>query len=383
MRGAARPLVIVARSARALAAAARRAGYAPAVVDLFGDVDTRASAARYRRCRAANGFDFDPAALTAAVASLAGRARPPLVWGGGLEKHAGALAACAQHCELLGTAPAALDAIVSPARRAERLHALDIDTPEIAFGRVPVHGLWLRKRIGEAGGWHVRHACAGEALDADSYAQRHVHGRTLSVSFVASTARVQILGCCAQLFVPTADRPFAWAGAIGGIALPGRVLRSITAALPRLVDAFALRGLCGVDFVLDADARWWLVDLNPRPTATLELLAAPAPALRAHLAACRDRDWRDVRPRARPAALAVAWLRDPIRVPKSLDWPAWVADRPGVGARLPRGAPLCTVRADGVTAEAALHALQRRLGVLGALLGCGPLMLPDCRQPDP
>ncbi|MGE3771810.1 MAG: ATP-grasp domain-containing protein [Gammaproteobacteria bacterium] len=382
VRRAARPLLVVARSARALAQAARAAGHVPRVVDLFGDVDTRASAARYRRCAAREGFDFDAETLVAAVAALAGRDRPPLVWGGGLEGRPALLAACARHCELLGTAPAALPAIVSPLQRAEHLRRLGIATPEVAFGRVPARGEWLCKRVGESGGWHVRRALPGEPLDAACYAQRRVQGRALSVSFLAAARRVQVLGYSAQLFVPSAARPYAWAGAIGGIPLPRRLRQAIAAALPSLVEAFALRGLCGFDFVLDADARWWLVDLNPRPTASVELLVSPAAALRAHLAACREREWRTLAPRKRPWALAVPWLGDPIRVPKSLDWPAWVADRPGAGARLPRGAPLCSVRASGSTAEAALRALHRRLLGLGELLGGVVLPLPDCRPPN-
>ena len=68
---AARPLLVVARSARALAQAARAAGYAPRVIDLFGDADTRACAARYRRCRVQNGYDLDLDAALAAIAAFA------------------------------------------------------------------------------------------------------------------------------------------------------------------------------------------------------------------------------------------------------------------------------------------------------------------------
>ncbi len=343
-----RPLVVLARSARALAQAARAAGYAPRVIDLFGDADTRDCAARYRRCRAQYGYDFDPDAAIAAI---------------------------------IGTPPTALPAVISPRVRARRLRRLGIATPDLASARVPTRGAWLVKRSGEAGGWHVRAGVPGEALGGGHYAQRLVQGRSLSVSFVAGAQRVQIIGYAAQLFAARAESPYAWAGAVGGIAPPPRVQRSIAAALPSLVAAFALRGLCGFDFVLDGDGRWWLVDLNPRPTATLELLAPPAAALRAHLAACRGRDWRDIVPRARPWALTVPWLTRPIRLPKSLDWPAWVADRPGAGARLPRGAPLCSVRAAGKTAEGALRALHRRLRALGDLLGSDAWSLPDWRPP--
>lgn len=376
-----RPLLVVARSARALAQAARAAGYAPRVVDLFGDVDTRASAARYLRVAPTRDFRFDDDALLAAIARLAGRQKPPLVWGGGLEGSPALLGACRQHCEVLGTAPEALAAIVSPAERYRRLQALGVATPAVATARVPATGRWLCKQGGEAGGLHVRVAAPGMSLAAAEYAQAFVRGRSLSVALLAGHRRVQVLGCSAHLFVPASAAPFGWSGAIGGITLPRRVRRDIDDVVPALAEAFGLRGLCGIDFVLDGDERWWVVDINPRPTATLELLVSPGAALRAHLAACRDRDWRDLVPRARRRALAVPYLSDPIRVAKSLDWPAWVADRPGPGARLPRGAPLCSVMATGDTADAALRALHRRLSRLGRLLG-GAFPLPVPRQPD-
>ncbi len=386
-RRAERPLLVVARSARALTQAARAAGYAPRVIDQFGDVDTRASAERFRLCPPLPDFRFDAEQLLATVARLAGRARPPLVWGGGLEALPALLEACAEHCELLGTAPRALPAIVSPTRRRARLAALGLATPDIALGRVPARGRWLRKCVAQAGGLHVRFAeAAGAALDDDEYAQRFVAGRSLSVCFVAGARRVQVLGYCAHLFAAQSAQPyvppFAWAGALGGIAPAPRVRRTLEAALPALIEAFALRGLCGIDFILDADGDCWIVDLNPRPTATLELLVAPAAALRAHVAACRDLEWPTLAPRARPRALAVPYVSDPIRLAKSLDWPAWIADRPTAGARLPRGAPLCSVGATGPTTAAALRALQCRLSRLGELLGGVAFPSLDCRQPD-
>ena len=55
-------ILIAALSARALAEAARRAGFVPLVVDCFGDEDTRAAAAGYRQL---------PHALTRGFAAVA------------------------------------------------------------------------------------------------------------------------------------------------------------------------------------------------------------------------------------------------------------------------------------------------------------------------
>lgn len=380
--GARRPLLILARSARALAQAARAAGYAPLIVDQFGDADTLAAAWQFRCIPPTAAFGWREAAVVAAVGQLAGGRRPPLVWGGGLEGVPRLLRRLASHCDVLGTPPDALATITDPEARYARLRACDVATPEVAVGRVPRRGRWLAKRVGQAGGLHVREALPGSALGAGEYAQRHVVGRSLSVNFVAGRARVDVLGYAAHLFWPQARAPYAHAGAIGGIPVSRDLDRRIRAALPTLVDAFELRGLGGLDFVLDATGDWWVVDINPRPTATVELLARPASALRAHLAACGGQDWRAVVTRRRPRALAVPYVDVPIRVAKSLDWPAWIADRPIAGARLPRGAPLCSVWADGSTADDALARLTGRLARLRRLVGSAPAPLPVARQPE-
>ena len=382
-RAAPRPLLIVARSARALACAARAAGHAPRVIDMFGDTDTRAAATHLRVVPHTADFRFESAPLLAAVDALAGARALPLIWGGGLEAEIDLLQALAVRHEMLGTPPSALPAITGAAERRASLVALGLATPEVAFGRVPAQGNWLRKCAAQAGGFHVTAAVPGARLANGDYAQRYVHGRSMSAAFLAAPTRVELLGVCTHLFWPGVARPWIWAGATAGEPASPRLLRALTGALPRLVAAFGLRGLCGVDFVLAGEDDWSIVDINPRPTATLDLLVTPASALRAHLAACRGAAWSVVQRRRHPRAQAIVYLDDPIRVAKSLDWPAWVADRPGAGVRLPRGAPLCTVAAEGVTADAARARLAARIRRLRRLFGRDDGPLPTDRQPPP
>jgi predicted ATP-grasp superfamily ATP-dependent carboligase len=54
--------------------------------------------------------------------------------------------------------------------------------------------------------------------------------------------------------------------------------------------------------------------------------------------------------------MAVVYAVNDGTAPLEIAWPAWVADRPAPGARMERGAPVCTVlaRADTATAVRAL-----------------------------
>src|SRR5262249_62260060 len=75
-------VLIAAVSGRALAASARRAGYAPLVTDFFGDQDTIAAAHAHVRIKPRNGRDIDPDELIVALQTLA-VGREPTGAGGG------------------------------------------------------------------------------------------------------------------------------------------------------------------------------------------------------------------------------------------------------------------------------------------------------------
>src|SRR5690349_21196130 len=79
-------VVIVAASGRALAASARRGGYAPRVIDYFGDSDTLALAQAHVRLDDGLARGITPHALDRALAKVIGTARPRgVVWGTGFE----------------------------------------------------------------------------------------------------------------------------------------------------------------------------------------------------------------------------------------------------------------------------------------------------------
>ncbi len=375
-------ILIVARAARQLAAAAAAAGYRPLVVDCFGDEDTRRYAGRVLVTPTGPGYRFRPRRLLADLARLAPAGEGlPLVWGAGFEADPGLIETLAARYQVLGSDPRGLAELTTPRAFATRLASLGLPHPGLGSGRVPARGRWLVKRRGDAGGWHVREAPPRAALADNEYAQAFVPGRSLSVAFIAAGDEVEVLGFSEHLAWPGAAAAFGYAGAVGGARLPAGLRRAVTAALPRLARAFGLRGLCGCDFIAEADGSWSLLEINARPTATFDLLAAPGSAFRAHLAACCGETRGRLRPRQRVHAHAICHVPDPIQIPNSVDWPAWVADRPCAGARLPRGAPMCTVRADGISPADALAALARRVLRLRRLLDIEDPTVPVFRRP--
>ncbi|MSQ69380.1 MAG: ATP-grasp domain-containing protein [Gammaproteobacteria bacterium] len=365
-----REVLIFARAGRQLAAAALAAGYRALVADVFGDVDTRALATHWAALPAGRGLRLDAAGVAEVSRQFSARApHAALVWGSGFERREALLQRLAGQHEVLGTSGAALRTLWEPARLSQRLRELDIPTPALRFSRVPRRGRWLAKQIGSAGGAHVRWARPGAALGRTAFAQAHCAGRSLSVSLVAGVGEVAVLGFCEHLFWPGAARPFEYGGALVVRDLPPAVTQRITSALVRLCPALGLVGLCGVDFVLDAQQRWWLIEINPRPTATFDLLAHAGDVFRAHLAASRGQPLPAIRTVGALRAQAVYYAPAAISVPNSLNWPAWTADRPQGGSTWPCGAPVCTVRASARTPAATRRKLQQRLHALAGLLG--------------
>jgi len=367
------PWLVVAISGRALAQSARRGGHATVVLDCFADRDTAATAHACRAVVARERLHFDRRALFAAARTLAPAALSAgLVYGSGFEGRGAWLGRLAQGRRLAGNHPDVIAELRDPRRFFPLLQRLGIEHPESRVTRPADLEGWLVKRPGSAGGVAVRWAAsAGRSLPGDYY-QRWTPGRLRSALFLADGRRALLVGCNRPWTDPRPGLPFLYGGAVGRIGLPPAVERDLRHRLDALVAATGLRGLNGLDFLLRGD-RWFALELNPRPPATLELYDAdwPRGLFDAHLHACRGE-----LPGAAPAGpvRAHAIVRAPRRwvAPAGLGLPPWCADLPRPGLRFGSGDPVCTIRAAGPTPPAALRLLRRRRARLLGVLGRGP-----------
>ena len=355
-------LLIVASSGRALAASAARSALPVVVLDLYNDLDTRALAASSRAIANSNGR-FDAQRLLAAAAELC----PPercggLVYGSGLEARAGLLRKLARNRTLYGNEPDTVARVKDPARFFALLDELHIDHPVTRLEPPRDAEGWLIKRTGAAGGSHVRHARKRHRAGPRRYFQRYQHGRTLSALFAADGMQAQVLGFNEQW---TADAPwcarYCYGGAVTCTDLPQTIESEIARIASRLVAQTALKGINGLDFILDGD-RVFVLEVNPRPTATIELYDRDVDGgmLALHIRACGGE--LPSRPRLNGArAHAIVYAAAALRVPFRIDWPAWCTDLPQAGSTIPAGAPVCSVHAEAETAAQARRlAMARR-----------------------
>ncbi|MFZ0693980.1 MAG: aldehyde oxidase, partial [Alphaproteobacteria bacterium] len=110
-------LLVIASSARALAASGRRGGYQIAALDLFGDEDLAEVAFAFERVARAPTGGFKSRNLVAAanrVAPAFGKPRGGFVYGSGFEDRPELLAELAKGRRLLGNSPTVIARCKNP-----------------------------------------------------------------------------------------------------------------------------------------------------------------------------------------------------------------------------------------------------------------------------
>jgi predicted ATP-grasp superfamily ATP-dependent carboligase len=368
------PLLIAGWSARAAAQSARLAGRSVTAIDAYLDADLRAVAVEFRRVT-------DLRHIAAVAAEMTPR---EWMYVGGLENHAATVAAVSRRHRLLGTGAAALRRLRDPSALRVAVRRAELPFPEVRSvteaATISDQSKWLVKCRRSSGGLGVAPLSDFAGGRRGTYLQERIDGQPCGATYVAAGGRSRLLGVCRQLCA-TADPawPYLYGGSIGPLSL-SMPLRS---RLERLGDAiaaeFEVAGLFGIDFILAGDGVPWPVEVNPRYTASVEVIerAAGASLLACHVAACRD---GVLPPAAMPTAtqthgkkivycsdeeLRVSaecsqrWLEGCIR---NDDAPP--ADIPVAGTRIRRGEPIATVLvagASGGEVERRLNAAERRL----------------------
>lgn len=348
--------LLVALSGRALASAAARAGRRVIVIDLFADDDTRLLAVEAVRVAGSPATGFDVDALLGAAKGFPGL---PLVPGVGFEHAPDLLGRIARRRRLLGTPPAAVRAIKNPLRFARTLARLGIPHPETRLYKPATPRGWLTRLRGGAGGEHIRR---GLHPGPGAYFQRIVAGTPYAVALLGDGQRARAIAISAQWPDPTRRHPFRYGGAVAPADLPPVVAHRLVDAAETAGGACGLVGLGSADFLVDDDGRLALLEINPRPGATLDVLDRPDTrgVFALHLAACAGRLPGRGLLRGRAMAAAVVYAEKRARVPDDMRWPPMTADLEPTGSALQRGGPVCTVMARSRTPAHARAAVARK-----------------------
>ena len=374
-------ILLVSVSARMLAELATREGHDVCAVDRFGDLDLQRLCPSVSMMRDLGRRGGMEEMVDVAVRIRAGS----VIYGAGLENRPDLVARLAAGRTLLGCSPQALRRVRDPALLGVSLRAAGFAYPRTlsalqAPERADRTRRWLRKPIRGGGGRGVREWRGGRPA-GDVIVQERISGLPCSAAAVADGRSAALLGVSEQLIGRRAlgARGWQWCGNVVPPRLPSREQQALAdaaqAICARLASAFGLRGVFGVDLVWDG-ARPWVVEVNPRPVASLETIDAAhgVSSFAAHLEACAGRLPAAGTGPAAAAGKAVLFATEDLRVPDTRAWPArGIRDVPHPGEPIAAGRPICTLVATGASPEvvvadleARAEALRRELHPVGA-----------------
>ncbi len=290
---------------------------------------------------------------------------------GALENHPALVGRLAAARPLYGNSADVLRAVRNPRLVAEAFDRAGLPRPAVAFdaGHLPPSDTWLCKPRRSAGGAHIEVWDGRCLVPRSCYLQELIAGTPHSAVYLAAGGRAIVLGITRQLvgLEWTGAAGFRYCGSIGPARLRGTAIEAFASIGDVLASSFGLVGLFGVDAIVNADGVW-PVEVNPRYTASVEVLerALKVSAIHLHVAACRNGKLPEPR-RAiggRACGKAVLFATSPVvagdwdSAPHEVRRHPQLADVPHPGTLIQPGWPIVSLIADGKNSREVLEQLR-------------------------
>lgn len=344
-----RTITIISRHARPLCENAHAHGWRVAAADGFNDWDT----ARFAAMLKPGGLGETPEAFLRAWETAPG----PLLFGAPVEAAPDILAEAARKKSVLN-APAEA---VRAARDFSFLREMAGDgirfplvsiLPGAPKAPIPPKAPFIVKSAKSAGGVGIR---PDDGILGDGeYRQEFIHGESIGALFFSRANRCELLGAALHL-----NHGFLYGGGIFPAPLSSGVRRVLENFGARVSAASGLTGWWGADFILNNEAVW-LLEINPRPTATaalfgklrgVDLVAAQmSPDAAASFGRADDTG---------AVGNMVVYARNDFTFRGSAEWfDKNARDIPHEGSRINQGAPVLTLYAVAATAPECRAALE-------------------------
>lgn len=297
--------IVVGFSARALAEATAAANSPPLVVDHFADHDCRQAAEHVVRINPWGGNVLNGSEFITELLAVGARPQSQVLLAGGTENWPELVELLHQHFTVLGPTVGQLRQLRSPECWQQWAKQSSVPFPEILWQHDHPAGNWLRKPLRSAGGYWIRrsskphepgnsrsqsrqtsdstHFTQSLATSAtapypdslDAYWQQHVPGRSLGVYCVLHhSGSEELLGATESISAAQWPGPseFIYRGSLGPIKLPPHHCRQVADLCHLIQRETGLLGWLQLDFIEDQAGDLWLLELNPRWAAGMEVL---------------------------------------------------------------------------------------------------------------
>ncbi len=339
-----KPLIlIIAQSGRFLAQMAHRAGYPVRVADQFADIDTLAITEQHLLLT-----DLDQLSdhqFLQTIQELANKQPAILIIGTGLERFFNCLALLPANIQSANNGLSALQTCLTPSRWFALLSDLSVRYPPSQFSRPANSDNFLQKQSQHWGGGHIQRP----DLPAPSgvYYQQKINGRSGSVLFIAAAGAVRLISLNRQYCRAPEQDDYQLLAVTNSLEISDSQRLWLLQICEKLSQALDLRGYQSLDVIIDDQAHIWLLELNPRPSASLQCLPADWPLIDWHLQACQGQlpDIENL-PVAPHRVWYCCYASQYLTIPGPFDWPEYACDLPAAGTVFDRNQVICSLLFD-------------------------------------
>lgn len=372
-------ILLVGASVRALMESAVESGYEVIGIDFFGDIDT---CWQGKTINLARDYGLKPTVKN--VLEVAKTiACDGLVYASGPENTTKELNYWERKGLLRGNGTSTLTKVRNPWKLRQSLGQIGVKMPRFcSMGEWKYHPedrkRWLLKPLNRGGGHGIIELSKKkkDVLDlffslsqpAHFIVQEYIDGIPGSVTFLANGRKAVVLGTSRQLISEDIFRPFLYEGNIVPLDIqkvmhPLDLEKQIKTICEHLTKDFNVIGINTIDFIVNGKGIW-ILELNPRWSASVELIekSLGKRLFPCHLAGCEGvalnkiiQPYKTLNEKQYFSGKRIVYAPVPSiienRTMAQLQrlYEEGVRDIPSMGTIIPKGQPLCTVLAEGVT----------------------------------
>lgn len=338
------PVLIFAQSGRFLAQSATQAGYTVWVADCYGDTDSLSAAERWQSLPPFAELTHE--SIFTALSELTQGEQCLLVCGSGIECCYGMLFPLPANIQLIGNSPDSIQHIKTPALFFDLLSQLSFAYPDTLLKAPSDNLTWLKKRASGLGGTHIEYASANtDEISNDYYYQRFISGRSGSCLFLADGNNAQLLSINQQ-HLANNQAPFLLSRIESAWSLSALHKHYLNIVVNQLTAATSLVGLNSLDFIISDENKLLILEINPRPSTSAELIENSGDLFQHHFKACRG---QLPNPKKRliktKTSLFYHYASTDCIIPEDMTWPTECNDLPCGGTAIKKSEPICTSQA--------------------------------------
>ena len=341
MQNQSKPVLIFAQSGRFLAQSASQAGYRVWVADCFGDIDTLVASERWQGLPKLASLTCKQ--FLTVLQSLTKGEECSLIYGSGIEQCAHLLHQLPNHIELIANSADTINTIKTPTLFFDILNTLNLPYPTTVFDKDLANTDYIAKSISGLGGSHIRPISQSDSLQ-NNYFQKITDGTPGSALFLANGKKAQILSINRQYIEPTPRSPYRLGMIESPLDITSTHQKLITKACNRITQKTGLKGLNSLDFIISQKNELFILEVNPRPSASIELIESKfIPIIQLHINACHGRlITKSLETPSCINSFRYIFAEKNFSIPSDMVWPVECSDIAKSASLIKKDEPICS-----------------------------------------